>query len=215
MIPAIISDNYGVAGAEYIRHLVDDRDAIKLRLSNIVGEAETAYGMADKERFWSQIIALTVYGGQLARQWGIIDFDPETIRPWLLAETRRMRGTLAESYVGSVAIIAQYLNEHIGERLVITKLNQGMSAAFQKPNRELSQRYEKDMHHLYFPRSHVKRWMDLNHFSYNDVKNDLYSRGILLNPGAFKNLGAGTDLTGSPVACWRIKTDHKEFEGVV
>ena len=215
MIPPILADNYGVAGMAYIQQLVNARDKVKARLATVVAEAEAVFGMQDKERFWSQAIALAVYGGELAREWGVIDFDATAIRPWLLKETRRMRGEMDEAVVSSVAILGQYLNAHIGERIVITSLNQGMTAAFQKPSRELSQRYEKDTHHLYFPRSHIKKWLDDQHFNYSDVRDDLYTRGILLNPGAKKILGAGTDMTGSQVPCWKIKTDHKEFQGVV
>lgn len=215
LIPGVIAGNYGVAGEAYVQRLVANRDEIVARLATIVAEAETAFGMQDKERFWSQAIALTVYGGELAREWGIIDFDPTAIRPWLLRETIRMRRDVTDSMVGSIAILGEYLNEHIGERLVVTSLNAGMGAAFRQPNRELSQRFEKDRHLLYFPRSHVKRWLDARHFGYNDVKDDLYQRGVLLNPGAMKILGAGTDMTGSQVACWKIKTDHADLGGVV
>ena len=215
MIPGVIAANYGVAGEAYIQRLVDQRDEVAARLATIVAEAETAFGMQDKERFWSQAIALTVYGGELAREWGIIDFDPTAIRPWLLRETIRMRRDVTDSMVGSIAILGEYLNEHIGERLVVTSINAGLGAAFRQPNRELSQRFEKDRHLLYFPRSHVKRWLDARHFGYNDVKDDLYQRGVLLNPGAMKILGAGTDMTGGQVACWKIKTDHADLGGVV
>jgi len=215
MIPPILAENYGVAGIVYVRHLVDERERVRERLVHVVAEAETTFGMHDKERFWSQALALALYGGELAREWGIIDFDATKLRPWLLKETRRMRGDMAEAVVGSVAILGEYLNAHIGERIVITAINQGLGAVFKQPNRELSQRYERDQHLLFFPRTHIKRWMDENHFSYTDVKDDLYARGILLNPGSMKILGAGTDLTGGQVACWKIKTDHKELGGVV
>lgn len=215
IIPSIIAENYGVAGAVYVQSLVSKRDQVRDHLATVVTDAEAIFGMQDKERFWSQAIALTIYGGELAREWGVIDFDPRAIRPWILKETRRMRGDMAEAVVGSIAILGQYINAHIGERLVITAINQGLGAVFKHPTRELSQRYEKDMHYLYFPRAHFKQWMDEQHFSYSDVKDDLYARGVLLNPGAKKILGAGTDLTGSQVACWKIKTDHRELGGLV
>ena len=215
MIPGVIADNYGVAGAEFVRQLVLNREAVKARLATVVEEAETAFGMESKERFWSQAIALTLYGGELARQWGVIDFDPATIKPWLKAETGRMRGHLAESVASSVTILGQYLNEHVGGRLTISALNAGMNVAWTKPGHEITQRYEKDNNTLYVPRSHIKSWMDKKFFSYNDTKDDLYSRGILLNPGARKILGAGTDYTGAQVPCWKIRMNHPDLAPIV
>lgn len=211
IIPGIVSENYGVAGEIYIQQIVSNRDAIKVRLAAVVEEAEREFGMAGKERFWSQAIALALYGGELARSWGLIDFDPASIKPWLRRETQRMRCTLDESMVGSVAILGEYMNAHIGERLTVTKLNADMLAVGTKPMREISQRYEKDTGLLFISRNHVKKWLDTKHFNYNDVKDDLYGRGVLLNPDSRKTLGAGTDYTGSQVSTWKIKANHPDL----
>lgn len=210
-----LAENYGVAGPAYIARLVSDRDRIKRDLGEAMARTEHDFGMDQKERFWSQAIAFTLYAGHLARDAGLIDFDPDRIRPWLLAETRRMRGDVKESIVGCVSILADYLNEHIGERLVITQLNASMAAVGQRPNRELSSRFEKDTHTLWVSRKHVKDYLDRNNLDYNRTRDELIERGILLDANAKKVLGAGTDQTGGQTPCWKIRTNHPELEGVV
>jgi hypothetical protein len=79
----------------------------------------------------------------------------------------------------------------------------------------LSQRYERDAHLLYVSRTHIKHWLDEKMFNYNDVRDDLIARGILLSATARKILGAGTDYTGGQVPCWKIRANHPELGAIL
>ena len=197
------------------QHIVDNQVEITGGLQRAMDETQESFGMDPKERFWSQAVAFTLYGGMLAKRAGLIDFHPERIRPWLLRETRRMRGTLSDSAVGAVQVLADYLNEHIGERLVVTTVNKQYGAATQRPNRELSSRYEPDTHTLWISRSHVRAALEVKHHDYTKIKDELVQRGVLLDDRAKKVLGAGTDQTGGQTTCWKIDTLHADLVGVV
>jgi len=212
LIHQYVEQHYGTAGAEFVRQLVMNQDRLRQEIPAAIDALEHAFQMDKKERFWSQAAALALYGGKLAREWGIIAFDPERIRPWLLQEIRRMRGDVASNKLGAKMILGEYLNEHIGERLVVTKLNAGMTASNMRPNRALTQHYEKDIKTLWIARSHLKTWLDKRHHSFNDVKKELLADGVLLNPDDKKTLGAGTDMSGGAkmqIRCWKIKVDDE------
>ncbi|MHB8388022.1 MAG: DUF927 domain-containing protein [Acidobacteriaceae bacterium] len=217
MIPSVVLENHGVAGAQYVQNLVAHRDQIRETLldpeTGPVACAERDFGMQDKERFWSQAIATALYGGRLAHTWGIIDFDPDRIRPWLLAETRRMRGDVEQAYVNPITVLANYLNAHVGERLVITELNSGMTTSNYKPGRILSQRYEPAKGVLWAAVNSVKSYIDTHFFNFNEIRTFLASRGILMHTSERKVLGSGTDYTGAATTCWKINTKHPELAG--
>jgi Domain of unknown function (DUF927) len=215
LIPGVIQENYGVAGPVYIKYLVDHRDEIQHRLMQVVGEAERAFGMDDKERFWSQVTALAMYGGELAREAGVIAFDPGRLRPWLLRETRRMRSTLDDNLLGPVAVLANFLNEHVGERLVVTNVNATMAAASMTPHYEISQRLETDTHTLWISRKRIKFYMDKAHFNFVEIQDALLKSGVLTDAKSVKTLGAGTAYTSGPVQCWRVAANHEEMRGLV
>lgn len=213
VLHAYVEQHYGVAGGEFIRQLVIHQESLRVSIPLEIDRLEAEFRMQKKERFWSQAAALTLIGGRLAKQWGIIAFDPERIRPWLLAETRRMRGEVEANTVSGVTLLGEYLDAHVGERLVVTKINAGMSASNQRPTRgALSQRYEKDSGILWVTRSHITHWLRKKHLNPNDIKKELYEAGILLHPDDRKILGAGTDLSsGQQVPCWKIKADTPEI----
>ena len=210
LIHQYVEQHYGVAGGEFIRRLVMDQDRLRHEIPLAIDALEHEFQMDKKERFWSQAAALALYGGKLAKDWGIIDFDPECIRPWLLSEIRRMRGDVASNVMSAQMILGEYLNENIGERLVVTRINAGFSASNMRPNRALTQRYEKDSKTLWIARSHLKTWLDKRHHSFNDIKKELRADGVLLNADDKKTLGAGTDMSSGgkmQVRCWKIKVD--------
>jgi hypothetical protein len=208
LVPGVVFDHYGLAGPRYIQHVVNNLDVVRQGAHDAILAAEKSFGMDQKERFWSQAMGLALYGGKLAREIGVIDFDPDRIRPWLLSETKRMRKTLGDSYVGSVAILADFLNEHVGERLVATNLNAGMTAMNMRPMHELSQRFDKDTMTLWISRKRIKHYLDEGRMNYQDVVDDLMVKGILLSASTARTLGAGTDMTGGSTQCWKINASH-------
>ena len=216
IIPTVLRDHYGVAGPVYIKHIVQNRDVIRARLLDIMGEEKQAFGMSDKERFWNWVTSLVLYGGALAREAGAINFDANRLRPWLMSEIRRMRGTMDDSMVGPVAILSNFLNEHVGERLVISSMiNAGMAATGEHaPYREISQRYEPLTKTLWISRKRIKFYMDKNHFSFAEVEADLIQKGILIETKANRTLGAGTNYASGPTPCWRVNVGHEEMAGV-
>lgn len=110
----------------------------------------------------------------------------------------------------SVSILVEYLNAHIGERLVVTQLNTGMTVQNDRPANGLSQRYEKDTHTLWVSTKHIKQYLESHTFDYKGVKDDLAARGILISSDSKKVLGARTDYAGGQILCWKIRADHPE-----
>lgn len=213
--PNILSENYGVAGPVYIRNIVANRDQVKYDADRFINGVGDEFGMKGEERFWAWAAGAALYGGRLARHWGLIDFDPECVRPWLMGEIQRMRRNVHESRVDPVTMLADYLNEHVTQRITLTKLNAGMNIHGSKPQGELSQHYDKDTQTLWVSRKHVKFYLDSNHMNFSEVRDDLLGRGVIIDPASFKVLGAGTDYAGAQTPCWKIKADHVDLSGVL
>ncbi|MBK8772118.1 MAG: hypothetical protein IPM06_17090 [Rhizobiales bacterium] len=170
IIPNVLREHYGVAGPAYIQHLVENRDRIRARLAEVGAEEKEEFDMAGKERFWTWVTSLVLYGGELAREAGVIDFDPGRIRPWLMRELNRMRGTMDDNKVGPVSILANFLDEHVGERLVVNTMNAGLAAVQDKPYHEISQRYEPAIKTLWISRKRIKFYLDKKHFGFADIE---------------------------------------------
>jgi hypothetical protein len=128
-----------------------------------------------------------------------------------LLESNPVPATVAEHVVTPIAMLGQYLNEFAGQRLVVTTLNAGMTAVEKRPLQSLTQRYEKDNALLFIDRQHLKHWMETHHFNYREIRQWFFDRRILVSVDARKILGAGTDMTGASIPCWKIRANHPEL----
>lgn len=115
----------------------------------------------------------------------------------------------------SVSTLVEYLNAHIGERLVVTGFNTGTTAQNARPITELSQRYERDTHTIWVSRKHIRTYLDTNHFDYNRTRDDLITRGVLLDANVKKILGARTNYGGGQTVCWKIRANHSELGALI
>ena len=209
-LPDALLEQYGTAGAVYIENLVRNRAAIVPTLGDLLLATAKEFGMASEERFWTQAVTFALLGGSLAQQWGIIDFDPNVIRPWFLKETQRMRSEVKEAIETPLSILGQFLNDHMSERLVVTKLNIGF-AAERAPLLRISQRWEKDVNLLFVDRHVMMKYLQVRGASAGAVKRWLTLNGVLLSTDARKILGADTQIGGKPVPCWKLRTDRADL----
>ncbi len=208
-----MEEHYGTAGGEFIRRLVMEQDRIRPELGPAVAQIEREFGMQAHERFWARAAALTLYAGKLAKQWGLIEFDPEIIRPWLLTEINRMRGQVVETKVTPMELLAQFLDAHIGERLVVTKVNLGIAENSKLYRGKISQRFEKDSGILYISRNDLKTWVERQKWNWESFRKGALASGALENDNDRKTLGAGTDIKSRQIPCWRLDANHPAMDG--
>lgn len=213
LLHPLLNENYGVVGGEYIKHLVKNQDLMRGEVQESVQTIQKEFGMAGQERFWSRAAALTLYAGRKAKEWGLIGFNPEIIRPWLLAETRRMRHEVNEGTATPVDILAEYLDTHIAERLVVTNLNSGFTGVNAKPIR-LTQRYDKDTETLWVSSGAMREWVNRRHKNYAAVEAALVKLGVFKEKRKVR-LGAGTDIKGGNVDSWKIDMNDTHMQGVI
>lgn len=215
LIYQTLADNHGVAGEMYIANLVQGREEIRTALINKIDAVEKEFGMDARERFWTVAAAVALYGGELAAEWGLIEFDPSRVRPWIETEIRRMRTTVNDNTLAPAAVLAEYLNQHVGERVVVNNINRDMATAdYNKGIRAVSQRLEKDTGRLFVNRKSLRDEFARRHFNFNAVRDNLVKSGILVDAGIKKVLGAGTDLSGGQTVCWMVDINHPALTGV-
>lgn len=87
---AILSEQYGVVGREFLRQVVRNRVSITEQLHKMRGR------MSDKandsrERFYFDVVACTMVAGGLLKQMGAINFDLTNLRLWAFEHITRLR----------------------------------------------------------------------------------------------------------------------------
>jgi hypothetical protein len=174
--------------------------------------------MALTDAQYGMLVSASVMQCQMRSDRGVFsairDIPLFDVASHLLQSNRVPEQTMAAPMT-SVSILVEYLIAHIAERLVVSRLDAGMTAQSVRPSKKLSQRYEKDIHTLWVSRKHIKQYLDSHHFDYKRAKDELYARGILISPDSKKVLGAGTDYPGGQTPCWKIRANHPELGALI
>jgi len=199
----MLDENYGLAGEEYIKWLTQHHASAKPSIDRIRDAIEIKASIKGEERFWGAIVATAIYGGAIAKSLGLIKFDVNRVMNWAIDMLVAMRGTKLESINDPVAILGQFIDDHINSRLLV-KMDSGRSVVLEEPRGSLVMRQENGTDRLYISRAAFNAWIARQFGNYTETKNSLQNLGILLNANKRKVLGAGTDFRGAQQPCWEI-----------
>lgn len=136
--------NYGVAGREYIPHVIKHRDTlaelIDQQTNVILAESEGS----NAERFWATLVACVLIGGRLAGKIGLHSYDMAAVKRWALTHMGSARVVASEEAGDANALLGEFLNKHLDKMVHVRdgKPDISLSAAFIDNPRSLVGRLE-------------------------------------------------------------------------
>jgi len=212
----VFSANYGHAGEIYIKYLVATQDVHAAKINTLIEHIQRKVESKQSERYWVAAIAAVIYGGLLARQLNLIEFDVAPVLAWACDQLLAMRDVKGDQTRNSdaTAILAEFIDAHSNGRIVVDiqgKSNANkLTVIVKEPRAPLCMRQELgdgDVDLLYISRRTLTDWLGKKGISYSAFKRVMVHDGILVNDNRRKNMGAGTEYTGAPTPCWTIRLD--------
>jgi len=212
-----INNNYGHAGERYIQWLCQNIQRITPDLQKVQEKFDGDSDIRGDERFWGAIAASAIYGGVVAKKLGLIQFDVMRVMAWATERVREMRDDKDDLAGDAVGILAQFLDEHSSNRLIVRGDATGgkICTVVSEPRGALVIRYELDYDRLYFSRNVFKAWLGRKFGSYTKVRKDLQECGALKNANRNKTLGGGTSFAGASQPCWELDMKNRKLGNVI
>lgn len=224
-----IHENYGHAGQEFVRRLLElGEPAIRRLVKNAPGHLQKKFGVAftGQERFWEQLLSLAYVAGTLAKSWGITAFEPDLCISWALNQLTDVRGAVADNEQTGFDVIAAYLNEHAGAAVtVMHTVGQKPAVDMQRlPRADIRIRYDVFRHTYVDPfdrgtvlidSRHFRQWASLNNYDYRAIMKDISDAQADATPRTKKAmLTRDTGLKGAQLYVFGVKMNHPMFDGV-
>ena len=122
-IHRLFTENYGWAGRMFLHRIMEiGEQGLRAMIASALDEFEARYGVKfdGVERYWEIAIVLTELCLRLAHEWGIIDFDPVECVNWVILQLDSMREAVQDNAMDHFDLLAEYINEHLRETLVVT-----------------------------------------------------------------------------------------------
>jgi hypothetical protein len=209
-----LKENYGHAGDIYIKYLVDNlEDAVKGALS-VQAKIDKELGLAQRERFWSAVVACNIAGGLFARNLNLIDWDIKAIYQWACNMILSLREDVTPPVTDSSAIIGDFINRHMQNILVVNDevdIRTNMHAApTLEPRGELIIRFEPDTKKMYIAAGAFRKDCVEAQIHYKDALNQLKAKGIYVG-AVNKRLSKGMKIKSPGVHSLVFDCTGSEF----
>ena len=207
--------NYGHAGDIYLQYLVANLEEIKELLAHVQRKFDKELKLTQRERFWSAITAANIAGGITAKAAGLIDWDMKRIYAWTCNMIQDLRQDIKPPASNSVAVLGDYLNNHIDHMLITDdgidqRSKQGpLPIPKREPRKELYIRMETDTNYAFITSKHFKKFCAENQIHYKDTLKRLQSEGYYVG-NLYKRLSKGMKITTLPVHCLQFNMADSE-----
>lgn len=199
-----MADNYGVIGEGYLRHITANQGAHKEALRKIIDKLEEDSHAEPEERFWMAVAAVSVYGAIMFNKVSPVKIKTKQLYSWTVNHLHEMRERKDDVVVSMKALLAQFIDEHSSNRLVV-EFPAVSDATHRKPIGEpllprapLYMRYELPDQRLFIDLNQFKNWLYDKYVDYKAMYSTLYDAGIVVGERK-KVLGANTKLAGGQI----------------
>ncbi|MFM7011774.1 MAG: hypothetical protein ACKO0Z_20995, partial [Betaproteobacteria bacterium] len=123
----------------------------------------------------------------------------------------RQRASIKEATATPVEILAEYLEHHIGNTLVLSaKASSNLDNVVLRPFNMLLVRHEIDSGIIHIARSSIMEYCTEHRVSFRKIESALESSGVLTHRNVQKVLGADTQYAKGQTRTWRI--DAKKLD---
>ena len=205
----LLFEHYGIAGDVYAKWLVQNVPAIKQALAITRQKLDDASGISTKERYWSAVISAVLTGIAIAKKLGLVGFDVQRLFNWTLGAIASMRTKGADITRDTVSILAAYLNQFMGGRIVVKKsTGSNWTVLVDLRGTELIYRVEQDTGRIYRDRTHFRNWLARAGGDYHSLLLDLRATGVLTRGDGKRSLGQRTNYTTAITTCLEIDMTH-------
>lgn len=205
----LLFENYGWAGDAYARWMVANVPVLKEAIKHTRVKLDKAAAITTKERYWSAVIAAVLTGAMAAKKLGLVGWDLGPLWAWSVGVIGGMRRKGMDISRSTGDILAAYLNEFMGGRIVVTRSpSNTWTVLVDLKGNQLVYRVEQDTGRIYIDRSHFRGWFTKNGGDYNSLMADLRGAGLLLRGDTKRSLGQGTNYTTAVTTCIELDLTH-------
>ena len=215
-----MKNNCGFAADMYVRYLVQP-EVIQWMRTTLVAKTDEVWkrtGLKSEHRFWVRTIGSVWVASLLVEKLGLLAFSPQRLIDWAIDHCVKVTTVpQTDERVRAISILTEYLNEHIGEMVIVPgpfKQHSPQIMISPKPRR-LVMRYESNPPRWLLAERPFKDWLAKHGIAAKQCVAELAAAMIAREDRRLATLSAGTDIPGGQVACVELNGQHPALSGVL
>lgn len=201
-----VGKNTGHAIEVFVRRVMRDIATTKQLFETVQRQLDNACDLTMQNRFWSVQGAATITALILAKDEGLLSYDPAKLFAWVVDLIKKNKQDDRDSTTSIETMINEFVNENYGSILWIKssedlrgKNTNGLDNLVvpdMLPRVKLMARYETDVKRLYIPVGALRSWCNRRRLNADSVMKEIVER---MNGSKIRmRLGKGTKLDMPP-----------------
>lgn len=214
-------DNYGVAGPDFIKYVLKNREAVQKEIENVQAKMDVDFRFTQSDRYLSKTLAVIFAAGAIVRRLGLIQFEIEPLYEYALAVKNNVSMAVVE-HVTSAKLVSQealmtYINENISNTLVISSgIGESIPPApLMLPRGPLRMRYEPDTKELWIPANALRDYFVERQIDVLSALEEMGRNQLLKHDGkpVYKRIAAGAigSFSSGTVKCYCVSGEAVGF----
>lgn len=172
-----LRENHGHIGPEFAKHVVKTREASWKRVHQMMASIDTKANVEGCERFWSGGGAVSVVAAQMAKELGLLPFDPQQIEDWYLKrQLQIMRSVVSTEYNSSLEMFVEYLYSIHGQTIYVRSVpgdNLGSKNVLSKHYHGVVAHYDLDLQEIWVSIPAFQAYCKSKKLNSSKIKHDL------------------------------------------
>ena len=210
-----IKENYGHIGPAFLALYMARREEIDEMVRATMAAIDRQFRIAAPERYYSAQIAAALVAGKLALEAGLLPFETEPVREWLLGpQLAEMRGVIVAEKVaqGPAAVLASFLNDKMAQTITVFPQTQaGNINPDREPKGAIVAHQDKAKQTIDVRKDAFRRWCDERYHNGLHILGELQRMGIIIAADRKVTLGRDTPYAAGRTVCFTIDMTHPEF----
>jgi hypothetical protein len=214
---AILSDNYGLAGREFLRYIMPRLDKIKEILATATNAITAKGKLRNEERFWGALLACVLVGGKISRDvLKLHNYDVEGTVAWALGLSNDVRATVLNTTSDPVSLLGQFFNSNLTSILRAEEGRPSLSG-MQGTMHSVKARIEYEngvATFAYISVPAIRDYCGQHKIDPSWMRRELVDAGIVVQENLQRRLTSGTNLPAVNVKTWKVDMQHQRLTGV-
>lgn len=170
LIKAATTTHAGIVGRDFAHFLVNNQDEVKKAFVDFNHECEKYFSYAQKERYWSATVTLTLFALRLGNQRGYWNFQEAAVWEMIKGQMQNTREEVFDGSVTPAGLFQRFLSENLNHRMVITQASNTITSDV-LPRESLTIRQHNYENKLYIDRGFVREWCAKNKVNHRSLAN--------------------------------------------
>ena len=210
-----INEHYGHIGPAFLALYTARREEIDELVRTTMATIDRQFRITAPERYYSGAIAAALVAGHLALEAGLLPFQVEPVRDWLLnIQLEEMRGLIGAEKLAysSPALLAAFLNDKMAQTVIVYPPTQaGNINLAREPHGSIVAHEDKGKRTIDVRKDAFRAWCDTRHKNGIRVMSDLQRIGLIVAMDKKIALGRDTPYVAGKSVCFTIDMTHPEF----